>query len=359
MNRREFVGGLTVAAAAVVLTRGAAAQAAAAAPSAGKKIGVGLYGSNGHQITVAKLAKHAEATLVAVAGLRENVTAGVAADVKKYASLDEMLADPKVELVSLCSPRRADQARDAIKCLEAGKHVYAEKPAALTEKELDEILAVAKRTGKQFHEMAGTVFVPNYAVMRKLVREGAVGEVVQVFVQKSYRYGAARPQDEALDGGMFLQAGIHAARMVEHVGGVRMKSLQGWETTFGKTEKEKGDGKIAGAAQGELENGGLVTIAINYLNPGHRDLPHGMETLRIYGTKGFIESTEGGRKTRLATATEIVEPLEKVAGLDYFDAVVSNLATGAAMPLTLEEELHPLRVLLRAKEKMRAAAGRR
>lgn len=322
-----------------------------------KKIGVGLYGSNGHQIYVAKLAKHADAALVAVAALRENVTASVPEGVKKYATLEELLADPKVELVSLCSPRRADQARDAIKCLEAGKHVYAEKPSALTEKELDEILAVAKRTGKQFHEMAGTVFVPNYAVMRKLVREGAVGDVVQVFVQKSYRYGAARPQDEAIDGGMFLQAGVHATRMVEHVGGVRIKSLQGWETTFGKPEKEKGEGKIAAAAQGELENGGLVTIAINYLNPGNRELPHGMETLRIYGTKGFIESADGGRRTRLVTATEKVEPLPKVDGMDYFDAVVGQLVHGTAMPLTLEEELHPLRVLLRAKERMRAEAG--
>lgn len=356
MKRRAFVSGLTVAATALALTRGLVAQAGAAAA---KKIGVGLYGSNGHQIYVAKLAKHAEAELVAVAALRANITASVGEGVKKYETLEALLADPRVELVSLCSPRRADQARDAIKCFEAGKHVYAEKPAALTERELDEILAVAKRTGKQFHEMAGTVFVPNYAVMRQLVREGAVGDVVQVFVQKSYRYGAGRPQDEALDGGMFLQAGIHATRMVEHVGGVRIKALRGWETTLGKPEKEKGDGKIAGAAQGELENGGLVTIAINYLNPGHRELPHGMETLRIYGTKGFIESADGGRRTRLVTPTQIVEPLEKVAGLDYFDAVVSHLATGKAMPLTLEEELHPLRVLLRAKEQMRADAARR
>lgn len=326
---------------------------------AAEKIGVGLYGSNGHQINVAKLAKHADAALVAVAGLRANVTASVGEGVKKYASLEELLADPQVELVSLCSPRRADQARDAIKCLEAGKHVYAEKPSALTEKELDEILAAAKRTGRQFHEMAGTAFAPNYAVMRKLVREGAVGEVVQVFVQKSYRYGAARPQDEALDGGMLLQAGVHATRMVEHVAGVRIKALEARETTLGKPAKENGEGKIAATAQGELENGGLVTIAINYLNPGHRDLPHGMETLRIYGTKGFIESTDGGRKTRLVTATEIVEPLEKVAGADYFDAVVSQLVKGVPLPLTLEEELHPLRVLLRAKERLRADAARK
>ena len=317
--------------------------------AAEKKIGVGLYGSNGHQLRPDSLAKHAHARLVAVAGTRATT---LPEGVKRVASLDELIANPEVEIISLCSPRRADQARDAIRCLTAGKHVYAEKPSALTERELDEILAAAKRSGKEFHEMAGTAFAGNYAAMTRVVREGGIGDVIQVLVQKSYRYGAARPQDEALDGGMFLQVGVHAVRMIEHVGGVRIKTIDGWETMFGKPEK--GDGKIAGAVQIGLENGGLATIVMNYLNPGHPTIPHGNETLRIFGTKGFVESVDGGARTRWVTAKNIVEPLERVRGLDYFDAVAEHLVTGKAMPLTLEEELHPLRMLVRAKEKIRA-----
>ena len=317
--------------------------------SATKKLGVGLYGSNGHQLRPDSLAKHPHARLVAVAGVRQT---NLPETVKRHATLDELIADPNVDVVSLCSPRRADQARDAIRCLTAGKHVYAEKPCALTEKELDDILAAAQRAGKEFHEMAGTAFAPNYAAMTKVVRDGGVGEVIQVLVQKSYRYGAARPQDEALDGGMFLQAGIHAARMIEHVGGVRIKTISGWETTFGSPQQ--GDGKIAGAVQIGLENGGLATIIINYLNPGHPSLPHGNETLRIFGTKGFVESVDGGARTRFVTQKEVVEPLGRVSGLDYFDAMAAHLVEGRPMPLTLEEELHPLRMMLRAKEKIRA-----
>jgi len=319
--------------------------------SGSKKLGVALYGSNGHQVSVGKLSKHGDARLVAVAALRPTA---LPEGVKLCATLDELLRDPQVDLVSLCSPRRADQARDAIRCLEAGKHVYAEKPSALTERELDRILAAAKRSGKEFHEMAGTAFAPVYATLRKRVQDGAVGDVIQVFVQKSYRYGASRPQDEAIDGGMFLQAGIHAARMVEHVGGVRIKTIRGWETPFGKPTNEKGEGKIAAAVQIELENGGLATILINYLNPGHPTLPHGNDTLRIFGTKGFIESVDGGARTRLVTATEVTEPLERTPSLDYFDAVVAHLVRGTPMPLTIEEELSPLRMLIRAKEKIRS-----
>lgn len=330
---------------------GLAAPFASAAESGGfQKIGVGLYGSNGHQLSAAFLGAHAHARLVAVAAMR---TATWPASVRVHASLEALLADSDVAIVSLCSPQRGDQARDAVRCLEAGKHVYAEKPAALTERDLDVVLATAKRTGKQFHEMAGTAFVPNYAAMRRLVREGAVGEVVQVLVQKSYRYGLSRPQDEAIDGGQFLQSGVHAARMIEHVGGVRIKSVSGWETLFGSPEP--GAGRMAAAAHLELENGGIATFIVNYLNPGHPRLPHGYETLRVFGTKGFIESVDGGARTRLVTATAMTEPLVGGEPGDYFDFVARHLVAGVAMPLTSDEELHPLRMLLRAKEKMRAA----
>lgn len=322
--------------------------AQARAADAPRKLGVALYGSNGHQLRPQKLEHDPHAELVAVADVKATTPQGV----KRYASLDEILADRDVDLVSLCSPRRADQVRDAIRCLEAGKHVYAEKPAALTEAELDQILAAAKRHGKEFHEMAGTAFAPDYAAMSKLVREGAVGDVVQVLVQKSYQYGEKRPQDEAIDGGMFLQVGIHAMRMVEHVGGVRIKTIAGWESRAGSPEK--GDGKMIGAIQMTLENGGLATVILNYLNPPATK-SHSYEALRIFGTKGFIESVDGGARTKLVNDQGVVEPLPKNGeSFDYFDAMTKHLATGAAMPLTLDEELHPLRMLLRAKEKIRA-----
>jgi predicted dehydrogenase len=340
-------------AAVIGVALGAPLLASAQPAAAAQKLGVALYGSNGHQLRPEKFNDHPHARLVAVAGLRPTLV--VPAGVKRYTGLDEILADREVELVVLCSPRRADQARDAIRCLEAGKHVYAEKPAALTEAGLDQILAAARRSGRQFREMAGTAFAPNYATMRQMVRDGAVGEVVQILVQKSYRYGAARPQDEALDGGMFLQAGIHAARMVEHVGGVRIRSISGWETMAGKPETDRGEGKIAAAVQITLENGGLATLIVNYLNPANTPLPHGNDTLRIFGTKGFIESVDGGTRSRLVTPAGIVDPLERAPALDYFDAFARHLATGSAMPLTIEEELHPLRMLLRAKEALRSA----
>lgn len=317
--------------------------------SAAEPVGLGIYGDNGHQLSPARLAAHPHARLVAVAAYSRNLPAGL--KIAKYDTLDALLADPSVQLVSLCSPRRGDQARDAIRCLAAGRHVYAEKPCALTEKDLDEILAAAAKSGREFHEMAGTVFAQPYFEMRRAVRAGEIGEVVQVLVQKSYPYGSRRPQDESLDGGLFLQAGIHAARLVEHVTGREIRNIAGLETATGLPET--GDGKMAAGAQMTLDNGAIAAIIMNYLNPAN-NRPRNNETLRVFGTKGFIESVDGGSRTRMVSDAGIVEPLNLAApSQDYFDLIARHLAEGAALPLSSEEELHPLRMMLRAKERLR------
>src|SRR5688572_13899012 len=95
---------LTALVAVVSMVPGGSVQAAQ--PS-GKKLGVALYGGNGHQVSVGKLTTHPRAKLVAIS---QGKSGTIPAGVKVYATLEELLKDPQVELVSLCSPRRADQA---------------------------------------------------------------------------------------------------------------------------------------------------------------------------------------------------------------------------------------------------------
>ena len=95
-------------------------------------IRVGLYGTNGHQIQNA-LAAHPLACLVATCGVPvDKLPPGLdIASIRSHETFGQLLADPEVDLVSLCSPRRIDQASDAVRALSAGKHVLAEKPLSL------------------------------------------------------------------------------------------------------------------------------------------------------------------------------------------------------------------------------------
>ncbi len=317
------------------------------------KRGIGIYGANGHQIQHL-LEKNPEAELVAMAAFpREKLPESLRANdsIRVYSSLEELWKDPRVELISLCSPRRKDQARDAVATLRAGKHVYAEKPCALTEEDLDEIIRVSRETGRIFHEMAGTALAQPYLAMRRVVQSGQLGEIVQVAVEKSYPYAETRPQDEEIDGGLITQSAIHGVRMIEQVGGVAVKSISARETTLGNPVKNGGL-RIASLLMMELVNGGLASVAANYLNPRGTGI-WGYETLRIWGTSGMVESTRGGQLTRLVVGEKDLGPLDTSAtGEDYFDLYLRALRGQGKMPLTLEEELSPTRWVIRAKKNL-------
>lgn len=313
-----------------------------------------LYGENGHQIQHT-IAHRTGCALVAIAGIAGANLPAEWAGATRYGSLDELLADARVDVVSLCSPRRSDQARDAIRCLEAGKHVYAEKPAALVERDLDDIIATSRRTGRRFREQAGTAVTPPYLAMRRIVSSGVLGQVVQVYSQKSYPWHSARPQDEQIDGGLLMQAGIYCCRFVEHVAGMSIASIDARETTFTNPDPT-GQCRRAVAMQMTLTNGGLASAVVNYLCPAPPDWHRwGYETLRIWGTSGLIESIDHGRIGTLALhgqPPQSIDLLEKDDGPrpDHLAMFLDEVRTGRdVLPLSMEEELNPTRWVIRGK----------
>ena len=66
-----------------------------------------------------------------------------------YASWEEVLADPKVDFVTLAVPNELHKPL-SIAALEAGKNVISEKPICLSSQELADIIAASERTGKLF-----------------------------------------------------------------------------------------------------------------------------------------------------------------------------------------------------------------
>ena len=316
------------------------------------RVRVGLYGANGHQIHRA-LVNHPLAELVAVATIpRSAQPEGLAP--REYDSLEALLRDPAVELVSLCSPRRADQARDAIRCLDAGKHVYAEKPSALTEPDLDAIIAAVRRTGREYREMGSTYLEQPYREMRRLALGGAIGTIVQVLAQKCYPWFDERPADEAIDGGLALQVGVYAARFVEHVAGVRIASLDMVETRLGNPNPDSAC-RMAVSMMMRLENGGVASAVCNYLNP-MRQVCWGYEIVRLFGTRGILESNADGRRARLILPGEPPRDLApSESPVDGVTLYAASLRGGPAMPLTMEDDLRPTRWVIKARTASRLA----
>lgn len=318
-----------------------------------KPVGVALYGDVGHQLHRELIGgDYPEARLCAVAGFKPEAAKVVSeGGIPVRPSLEALLEDSVIDLIVFCSPFKDQQGEQILQALAAGKHVYAEKPCCLSESVLDAIIATARRTGRRFHEMNSSSFVQPYLTLRELVATGCLGTIVQVFSQKSYPWTQWRTKDERIDGGLARQVGIYNLRFAEQVGGLKIASLQIEETMLGIPQADS-ECRSAVSMQMRFEGGAIGSAIANYCCPPPGDWGRwGYETLRIFGTNGFVESIDHGRIGTLALVGEKPQALDFSApGLDYFTLFLREIITGEnQIPFSLEEELHPVRWLLRAK----------
>jgi predicted dehydrogenase len=151
--------------------------------------GCGFMGSMHAQI----YAQLPEARLLAAADLRPSVAraklekAGFSVPV--YGTTEELLArHPEVAVVDVCTPADAHEA-DALLALEAGKHLFCEKPLALTLESADRIVAKAA-AARTFTQVGHCIrFWPEYRALRDFLREGAGGRLLSLGMQRQ----AGRP----------------------------------------------------------------------------------------------------------------------------------------------------------------------
>jgi predicted dehydrogenase len=94
-----------------------------------------------------------------------------------YQTVDELMADPEIQIVvNLTNP----QAHTAVNlmAIAAGKHVYTEKPFAVTREEGARTLAAAAKAGLRVGCAPGTFLGGGLQTCRKLIDEGVIGQPV-------------------------------------------------------------------------------------------------------------------------------------------------------------------------------------
>lgn len=128
----------------------------------------------------------------------EAVRARIAAQfgVHVTASYDEVLASPEVDAVVLATPAPA-HADMAVSALEAGKHVFVEKPLALSVDDAERAAAAADRCGRTL--MVGHLLEYHPAVnyIKDLIESGELGDVYYCYSQR-VNLGKLRSDENAL-----------------------------------------------------------------------------------------------------------------------------------------------------------------
>ena len=135
--------------------------------------------------------------------------------IAKYAHLDELLADDSIDLVDLCLPPHLHE-EAAIIALYAGKHVFVEKPMALTAAGCDRMVAAAHKSGRQL--LVGHVlpFLPEYDAARKLIAGGKYGKVIGGHFKRVISDPAWLPDffDTSKVGGPLVDLHVHDAHFI-------------------------------------------------------------------------------------------------------------------------------------------------
>jgi predicted dehydrogenase len=143
------------------------------------------------------------------------------AGLKKFRTLEEMLADPEIDLVDVCNPTHLHP-DTALRALQAGKHVLVEKAIALDTRDADAMVAAAQKTGRLLMVAHVLPFFPEFAFAAEAIRGGKYGKLLGAHFKRviSRPDWSADIGDASKTGGPAVDLHIHDTHFIGLVCGV-------------------------------------------------------------------------------------------------------------------------------------------
>lgn len=148
-----------------------------------------------------------------------------------YASVEEMLADPTIDIVTIGTPSGA-HFDPAMAAIAAGKHVLVEKPLEITTGRIDQMTAAAAENGVTLAAVLNRRFHPAMDAFKSAVESGRFGRLtsasayVKWYRDQAYYDSAGWRGTWALDGGgALMNQSIHTIDALLYLAGP-VKSVQ-------------------------------------------------------------------------------------------------------------------------------------
>lgn len=143
----------------------------------------------------------------------------------------EILGNPDIDAVFVCTPDHL-HAEHAIAALNAGKHVFLEKPMAITIGDCDAILAAADRGTAKIYVGHNMRFFPVMRKMRELIAAGCIGRVEAVWCRHFISYGGDAyfkdwHSERRHTTGLLLQKGAHDIDIIHYLAGAHTRRVVG------------------------------------------------------------------------------------------------------------------------------------
>ncbi|MEY5011488.1 MAG: hypothetical protein RLZZ253_2627 [Verrucomicrobiota bacterium] len=234
------------------------------------------------------LVGRSEAKLAALAAMGEGI--------RTSTDLDAELANPfnTVYFDAQTTGRRAEGVRRAVA---AGKHVYCEKPSAVSTAEAYEIYQVAKKAGVKHGVVQDKLWLPGLVKLKSLIDAGFFGEILSVRGEFGYWVfdgEVVRPQRPSWnyrkeeDGGIIVDMLCHWRYVLDNLfGKVKSVSCKG-ATHLRQRRNESGEvfkctADDSAYATFELESGVVAQFNSSWCVRVRRD---DLFTMQVDGTEG-------------------------------------------------------------------------
>lgn len=261
-------------------------------------IGTGIVGKS-HVRSYQGMANDVE--VVAVADLNLEEARRVAQETgipHAFSDYRDLLNLEEIVAVDVCLPNHL-HAPVTIDALNAGKHVYCEKPLAPTGAETQAMLDAAKKNGKHLAMQLASLFTKETRVAKRLIEEGRLGKVYYVKTShyrrrgRVYVDGYATPhfvQKDKSGGGVLVDMAVyHIGRMLYLLGVPEPETVSA--STFQELPMDEKRRRESGYNVEELGTGFVrfrngVTMFVEEAWAAHMD---GGEGDRIFGSLGGIK----------------------------------------------------------------------
>lgn len=370
MNRRDFTTSTLLAGAAL------ATGALAAVPAASRRIRTGVIGCG--SVSNAYLPVLTQSPFVEVVSLCDIKPERAKRQGERfrvgntYPNIDAMLAGAPFDfLVNLTDMQEHERLNR--QGLQAGKHVWSEKPIANTLRAGQELLRVAKSKGLRLWGAPITVQSPQFAFMARTLRSGALGRVAAAHAF----YGHEGPTwsaffYEKLGGSMPDLAVYNLTSLTGLLGPVQRVTAMLNIVTPERTVDDKGRIRVTEEDNAMLlmdHGDGVIShvqSGFNYFNPhGHDGRNETRHTIQITGSHGYLGLVGYDWEplgVDLATHQQPKLARHQTDAQGYIwqqgaALAAECLATGKELLATPEHALHVLEIITAARQSQ--ATGRR
>lgn len=200
-----------------------------------------------------------------------------------YNDLDDIIQNSGCEVVDICLPNFLHY-ETTLKAATAGKHIIIEKPLAVTIEQADEMIAVCKKAGVKLMYAEELCFAPKYERVRKLVNEGAIGEI---YMLKQAEKHSGPHSDWFYDinfagGGVLMDMGCHAIAWFRWMLN-NAKAISVYATMSTVLHKERTKAEDNSVVIIEFENGVTAIAENSWAKHGGMD-----DKSEVYGTGGVV-----------------------------------------------------------------------